>query len=113
MNDLNLLSADIGNAYLNAKCSLLFFTLMNILQATYRLRDVGIPTKFLGSNIRQWKYTDDEGITQKCWALGSETYVKEACKVAEGQMKTHYSNILVPGTMEQIPPSRPPPISQS
>ena len=62
---------------------------IDILQISYRLRDVGLPTKFLGSNIKQWKYNDDNGIVQSCWALGSETYIKEACKVAEEQMKLH------------------------
>ena len=62
---------------------------MDILQVRYRLRDVGIPTKFLGSNIRSWSYIDEDGLTRNCWALGSETYVKEACSVAEQQMKTH------------------------
>ena len=56
---------------------------MDTLQISYRLRDVGLPNKFLGSNIKQWRYTDDNGMVQSCWALGSETYVKEACKVAE------------------------------
>ena len=60
-----------------------------ILQVRYRLREVGVPSKFLGSNIRQWSYVDENGLTRKCWALGSETYVKEACSVAEKQMKTH------------------------
>ena len=62
---------------------------MNILKTTYRLRDVGQPKKFLGSNIKRWSYINEDGITNTCWALGSETYVKEACKVAEGQMEMH------------------------
>ena len=55
----------------------------------YRLRDVGTPTKFLGSNIKRWTYVNGEGHLKNCWALGSETYVKEACKVVEMQMKCH------------------------
>ena len=62
---------------------------MKLLGETYRLREVGVPTKFLGSNIKEWKYTDGHGHTRCCWALGSETYVKEACNVAEKQMKMH------------------------
>ena len=69
---------------------------MDILAATYRLRDVGVPKKFLGSNIIKWKYTDHSGLTRDCWALGSETYVKEACTVAERQMKQH--NLNYPST---------------
>ena len=62
---------------------------MDILKTSYRLRNVGIPTKFLGSNIKKWRYINEEGVTNTCWAMGSETYVKEACKVAENQMEAH------------------------
>ena len=62
---------------------------MDTLQATYRLREVGIPTKFLGSDIKKWHYVDSQGHSKECWALGSETYVHEACRVAENQMKLH------------------------
>ena len=62
---------------------------MDTLQMTYRLRDVGQPTKFLGSNIKRWSYINAEGVTNMCWAMGSETYVKEACKIADEQMKRH------------------------
>ena len=69
---------------------------MDTLQISYRLRDVGLPYKFLGSNKKQWRYTDDNGMIQSCWALGSETYVKEACKVAKEQMKLN--NIQYPSS---------------
>ena len=69
---------------------------MKLLSNIYRLRDVGIPSKFLGSNIREWKYSDTEGHVKTCWALGSETYVKEACTIAERQMKNH--NLEYPST---------------
>ena len=62
---------------------------MDSLQATYRLREVGPPNKFLGSEIKRWHYIDSQGHSRECWALGSETYVQEACKVAEKQMKVH------------------------
>ena len=56
---------------------------MKLLGKIYRLRDVGTPNKFLGSNIKEWTYSDEHGHVRNCWALGSETYVKEACLVAE------------------------------
>ena len=69
---------------------------MKLLGDIYRLRDVGVPTKFLGSNIKKWKYSDEEGRLKTCWALGSESYVKEACSVAEKQMKSN--NLSYPST---------------
>ena len=86
---------------------------MKLLGEIYRLRDVGTPNKFLGSNIKEWTYSDEHGHVRNCWALGSETYVKEACLVAEQQMKSHelkypstrrhgsnspFSSCLPPGT---------------
>ena len=50
------------------------------------LREVKVPDKFLGSNIKPWKYIDDKGNDKQCWAMGLESYVKEACKVVEGLM---------------------------
>ena len=47
------------------------------------------PTKFLGSNIRRWHYIDSNGYKREFWALESGIYVKEACIVAEKQMKLH------------------------
>ena len=55
----------------------------------YRLREVGILTKFLGSNIQKWSYVHENGLTRYYWVLGSETYVKKACIIAESQMKSH------------------------
>ena len=70
---------------------------MDILKTSYRLRDVGIPTKFLRSNIKKWRYINEEGVTNTCWAMGSEIYVKEACKVEENQIETH--NLQYPSSM--------------
>ena len=50
---------------------------MYILKISDRLRDVGLPTNFLGSNIKKWKYINEEGVTNTCWATGSEKYVKK------------------------------------
>ena len=69
---------------------------MNILQDTYRLREVGLPTKFLGSNIKRWSSINDDRTMGSCWAMGSETYVKEACAIADIQMKTY--NLTYPSS---------------
>ena len=66
---------------------------MNVIKDKYRLREVDVPTKFLGSNIKRWSYVDENGLTRHCWALGSETYVKQACIVAESQMKHTQSTV--------------------
>jgi hypothetical protein len=55
----------------------------------YRLRGVGIPDKFLGSDINPWSYQDDDEYNRKCWALGSKTYVQEAVRVVERLMNKH------------------------
>ena len=69
---------------------------MKLLPSIYRLSDVGVPTKFLVSNIKCWTYVDGQGQLGQCWALGSETYVKEACAVVDGQMKAY--NLSYPST---------------
>lgn len=60
---------------------------MDHLKNTYRLRDIKVPNKFLGSDVKEWSYQDDEGIHRKCWALVSSTYLKEAVNVVERLMK--------------------------
>jgi hypothetical protein len=54
---------------------------MDHIKDLYRLRGVGIPDKFLGSNINLWNCQDDDGYNRKCWAMGSKTYVQEAVRV--------------------------------
>ena len=69
---------------------------INILAQEYRLRDIGIPKRFLGSDIKSKEYIDDDGYTRTCWAFGSDTYVKDACAIAESLMKKN--NIQYPST---------------
>ena len=69
---------------------------IDMLAAQYRLRDIGPPTQFLGSDIVSKQYIDDEGIQQMCWAFGSDTYVKDACILAEKQM--NQNGIKYPST---------------
>ena len=69
---------------------------MKILGTRYRLRDVGVPIRFLGSDIKRKQYIDENGYQAYCWAFGSDTYVKDACNLAESQMKKH--GITYPST---------------
>lgn len=62
---------------------------MNHLKNIYRLRDIKVPDKFLGSDNKQWNYQDDEGINRNCWAMGSSTYVEEAVNTVNGLMTKH------------------------
>ena len=65
---------------------------MNVLASRYRLREVGPPKRFLGSDIKKKLYIDENGYQSYCWAFGSDTYVKDACNLAELQMKKHGLN---------------------
>ena len=60
---------------------------MEQIQSTFRLKGgYNDPNLYLGANIRRWKYTSDDGTTQECWAMGSESYVKEAVRVCDNLM---------------------------
>ena len=60
------------------------------------MRDVGPPKRFLGSDIKQKQFINEDGYQAYCWAFGSDTYVKDACILAESQMKKH--GITYPST---------------
>ena len=60
---------------------------IEFLASRYRLREIGPPKRFLGSDIKQKDYIDEFGNQATCWAFGSDTYVKDACHLAETQMK--------------------------
>ena len=63
---------------------------MDIISGKYRLKSgVEDPKMYLGTDMRKWNYTNPEGTSTSCWALGSVTYVKEAVRVAEALMKEH------------------------
>jgi hypothetical protein len=63
---------------------------MDMLGTLFRLKgSVEKPNLYLGTDIRKWNYERDDGTNGKCWALGSRSYLKEAVKVAEAQMKKH------------------------
>ena len=65
---------------------------INILSTQYRLREIGAPKRFLGSDIKSKQYIDDNGNHRLCWAFGSDSYVKDACNLAEAHMKRHGIN---------------------
>ena len=44
------------------------------------------PKVYLGTNITQWNLQDEDGEFNKCYALSSETYGKEAVRIAESLM---------------------------
>ena len=69
---------------------------MRILGSRYRLRDVGTPDRFLGSDIKRKQYIDEDGYQAYCCAFGSDTYVKDTCNLAKSQMKKH--GITCPST---------------
>ena len=56
----------------------------------FRLKDgVSSPTMYLGTDIRPWEYQRDDGTTGSCWALGSNSYIKEALKVIDSLCSKH------------------------
>ena len=40
-----------------------------------------------GCRLEKWEYIHTEGQIEKCWSIGSESYVKEAIKIIESQIK--------------------------
>ncbi len=60
---------------------------INLLASQYCQREIGPPKQFLGSDIKSKEYVDEFGNQAMCWAFGSDTYVKDACILAEAQMK--------------------------
>ena len=62
---------------------------MNVLASRCRLREVGIPKRFLGSDIKRKQYIDENEYQVYCWAFGSDTYVRDTYNLAESQMKKH------------------------
>ena len=62
---------------------------INILATQNRLQEIGIPKHFLGSDIKSTDYLNDDGLLATCWVFGSESYAKDACQLADNQMKKH------------------------
>ena len=64
---------------------------MQRINEGFRLKNntIEVPKLYLGTDVRQWTYTNEKGCDAKCWALGSESYLKEAIRVCEKLMTTH------------------------
>ena len=64
---------------------------MNLISNIYRMKDGSIetPKVYLGANIKEWNIQDPEGQFDKCYALSSETYTKEAIRVVNSLMLKH------------------------
>lgn len=63
---------------------------MDRIEQTFHLKDViSSPKMYLGTDVKEWQYQGNDGKTGPCWALGSQTYVKEAIRIAESHMKKH------------------------
>ena len=65
--------------------------MMNKISNIYRMKEgsVETPKVYLGANIKQWKLQDEKGEFNKCYALSSETYGKEAVRIVESLMQEH------------------------
>ena len=64
---------------------------MDVIGETFRLKN-GVdsdPTNYLGADVRSWTYERDDGSEGKCWAIGSQSYLKEALRICETQMDEH------------------------
>ena len=53
------------------------------------MKYIGVPNKFLGSDINLWDYQNDDGYHCKCWAMGSKTFAQEAVRIVERLMNKH------------------------
>lgn len=63
---------------------------MKMISTMFRLKDgIEDPKMYLGTNVREWSYTGEDGCDNKCWALGSKTYANEAIRTCEKLMKEH------------------------
>jgi hypothetical protein len=57
---------------------------MNQIEAFFRLKEgVGKPKMYLGTDTKEWQVQNDVGEIETCWAIGLESYLKEAIRTAE------------------------------
>ena len=64
---------------------------MTAINSDFRLKNDKIeePKMYLGTDVKNWEYSDNEGRTNSCWALGAESYIKEAVRICKGLMDKH------------------------
>ena len=69
---------------------------MGEIERLFRLKDgVDNPKMYLGTDTRDWILSDSDGHEQHCWAVGSESYIKEAIRTAElnfGKLNLSYTS---------------------
>ena len=64
--------------------------IMEQIRSQFRLKDGYYdPKLYLGTDVRPWTNYNEDGNQRDCWALGSESYIKEAIRTCEHLMKTH------------------------
>ena len=44
---------------------------------------------YLGTDVKDWEYIDNNGQDSRFWALGAESYIKEAIRISEKLMEKH------------------------
>ena len=64
---------------------------MSQINSDFRLKNdkIDIPKMYLGTDVKYWEYSNDEGKTDHCWALGAESYIREAIRIIERLMEKH------------------------
>jgi hypothetical protein len=61
---------------------------MRQIESLFRLKEgVGKPKMYLGTDTKEWQVQGYNGEIETCWAIGSESYLKEAIRTAESNMK--------------------------
>ena len=64
--------------------------LMEHVKSHFRLKDGYYdPKLYLGTDIRPWSYDSENGSLHNCWAMGAESYIKEAVRTCERLMESH------------------------
>ena len=64
---------------------------MSQINSDFRLKNDKIeePKMYLGTDVKRWDFTDDNGYNNSCWALGAESYIKEALRICEALMEKY------------------------
>jgi hypothetical protein len=57
----------------------------------FRLKNnlIEVPKLYLGTDVKKWKFSGEDGQGSECWALGSDSYLKEALRVCNKLMVEH------------------------
>ena len=57
----------------------------------FRLKNnkIEVPKMYLGTDVKDWQYTGSNGQDNQCWALGAESYIREAIRISEKLMEKH------------------------